>query len=546
MKRRHLTCIMVLALASAAPQTALAWGNDGHKVVAGIAERRLSDRTWCEVRRILGDETLQEAAVWADSDAARQNSDFDWLDALHYVNVPRDAVTVTLTSGGSPGNVVAAIETYRAVLASPNATKAKKLMALRLLAHFVGDVHQPLHVSYADDRGGNDVRVLFGGSETRLHKLWDTGLIWSRLRTKGAGEDEAPKDWVGLAALLNGSISADAATTWSAETSPLAWANESLTHTRAIYATLPAGTIRDLPETYYASNIPLVEERLQRAGVRLAALLNAAFAPPVEAAAPQLVDVMWWNIRDFSLASRDDAEIAQIAQCVAGMELLVVGELNDPAALERLAEVLGADWSSLSAPKVGRSPSSREHYGFAWKSTAIQLVGGGSPLPDPDDLIDREPAWASFRTIDGKLDFTMLCVHVTWGERVAERQAEIRSLPGMWTATAGLAQGDKDLILVGDFNRNVGDVSFDELLSIPGMVNATANLGAPTVVTGTSTYDQVFLVPSAGHTTEWAGRTHTIAFDEEMFGGDDTAAKLAVSDHRPVWFTLRVPASDDD
>lgn len=251
---------------------------------------------------------------------------------------------------------------------------------------------------------------------------------------------------------------------------------------------------------------------------------------------PGVIDVMWWNIRDFSSASRDDGELKLIAQVIRPAEVCAIGELNEPTVLFRLAAVLGPEWSLAYSPKVGDSPSSAEHYGFLWDSTALRLVGDVQVDHASEATIDREPAWATFETTDEQLDFTLIAVHVTWGHLVSERKAEICQLPDVWHRVQLDTPDDDDLILVGDFNRNIGDDSFDGLFEIPGMVRANEESPA-THVSSTSTYDQVFL--STAQTDEWTpGQFELHRFDETVFGGDDERAKLAGSDHRPVLIRL--------
>jgi endonuclease/exonuclease/phosphatase family metal-dependent hydrolase len=229
--------------------------------------------------------------------------------------------------------------------------------------------------------------------------------------------------------------------------------------------------------------------------------------------------VMWWNIRDLSSASRDDEELALIAQVIRPAEVCAIGELNEPTVLVRLAAMLGPEWSSAHSPKVVDSSHSAEHYGFLWDSTALRLVGEVQVDHASEATIDREPAWATFESIDGQLDFTLIAVHVTWGHLVSERKAEIRQLPDVWHRVQLATPDDDALILVGDFNRNIGDESFDGLFEIPGMVRANGESPA-THISSTSTYDQVFL--STTHTDEWtAGQFELHRFDETVFGGSD-------------------------
>ena len=63
------------------------------------------------------------------------------------------------------------------VLKSPDAPRNEKRIALRFVAHLVGDIHQPLHAGFAEDRGGNSVDVRFNGRKMNLHSLWDTALV---------------------------------------------------------------------------------------------------------------------------------------------------------------------------------------------------------------------------------------------------------------------------------------------------------------------------------------------------------------------------------
>jgi endonuclease/exonuclease/phosphatase family metal-dependent hydrolase len=258
----------------------------------------------------------------------------------------------------------------------------------------------------------------------------------------------------------------------------------------------------------------------------------------------EFVEVGWWNIRDLSNASRDDREIAQIAAAIAEAEVLAVGELNEPDALRRIAAQLGPEWEwEATSDAVGNSPNSSEFYGFLWNTAAVDMVGQVHVDPDPGNRIDREPAWATFRTAGGGLDFTVVAVHVTWSAGVDARRAEIRSMAQVWDRVQSATPNDDDLVLVGDFNRNIGDEAFTDLLAIPGMVRANEATG-PTHISSSSTYDQIFI--SLDATQEWTGEYETHPFDEEIFRGNDRAARLAGSDHRPIWITLYVPSVDDD
>jgi endonuclease/exonuclease/phosphatase family metal-dependent hydrolase len=260
---------------------------------------------------------------------------------------------------------------------------------------------------------------------------------------------------------------------------------------------------------------------------------------------PEFIKVGWWNIRDLSSASRNDAEIRQIAIVISELQVLAVGELNDPDALRRITEELGPEWDwAATEEKIGRTKNSKEYYGFLWNTESVEMTDSIRVDPDPGDRFDREPAWATFRTVTGTLDFTVICVHITWWKKgVTPRKEEVKALAGVWDRTQNETPEDDDLILMGDFNRNKNCSSFQPLLSISGMLRANEDTG-PTHISSKTTYDQIFL--STDETREWTGEWETINYDEIYFDNDDAEARLAVSDHRPVWIRLVIPLEDDD
>jgi hypothetical protein len=100
------------------------------------------------------------------------------MDAYHFINFPKDANTYDQQRDCKLRNcIIEAIAWYVQVLKSGDAPRNEKRTALRFVAHLVGDVHQPLHAGFAEDRGGNSVDVRFNGRKENLHSLWDTALV---------------------------------------------------------------------------------------------------------------------------------------------------------------------------------------------------------------------------------------------------------------------------------------------------------------------------------------------------------------------------------
>jgi endonuclease/exonuclease/phosphatase family metal-dependent hydrolase len=255
-----------------------------------------------------------------------------------------------------------------------------------------------------------------------------------------------------------------------------------------------------------------------------------------------IIDVGWWNIRDFSTSSRNEMEIGRIAEIIK-TDVMAIGELNDTLALQLLTGKLGPSWDwSATGKKVGKNTWTAEYYGFIWNKEKVMLLDSIHIYRDRKDDFDRDPAWATFKTVDGNFDFTVIAVHVTWGEKVGPRKAEVMAMKKVYLYVQKETSTDNDLIVVGDFNRNKSDTSFDSLLSINGMIRANEITG-PTHISGKTTYDQIFI--STDYTKEWTGESVTVNFDETNFNSDQEANRVA-SDHRPVGIRLYVPDKDDD
>jgi len=268
-KYRTASALLVsLTVLLATPIQARAWGYEAHRIIAEIAEQFLAPGTAHQVRELLAIEnvsTLADVSTWADEIRLQHPETGPW----HYVNIP-----ITLPTGepaaydaarDCPNNacLVAKIEQFERELKDRQLSERQRLEALKYIVHFVADAHQPLHVSNNHDRGGNDDPVIFMGLPTNLHAVWDSGIIAPAVK----GNERA------YALQLVQSITEEQHQQWS-EGTLTSWVDEG--HeiaTRTIYGELPH--IGTLPDDYEAKALPVVNEQLKRAGVRLATVLNA-------------------------------------------------------------------------------------------------------------------------------------------------------------------------------------------------------------------------------------------------------------------------------
>ncbi|HEV8582498.1 MAG TPA: S1/P1 nuclease [Thermoanaerobaculia bacterium] len=261
MKRAHFAVFLLLL---AGPSSLLAWGPNGHRIVGRIAANHLTDEAAVAVTSLIGPEGLDQACTWADE----IRNDPNWQPPLknpspwHFISID-DGETLETTARDPKGDVLEAIERFSAVLRDPQANRQAKQEALRFLIHFVGDVHQPLHVGRRADRGGNSVEVSWFDQKMNLHSVWDSGLI-----------DSEKLSYSEFAAFIDHPTLKEIQEWQSA--APADWVRESKAVRERVYK------IGDgkLSYQYAFDNIPLIKRRLLQAGVRLAGLLNSIFAQP--------------------------------------------------------------------------------------------------------------------------------------------------------------------------------------------------------------------------------------------------------------------------
>ena len=273
--RRSLTLsAAVVALTLLTPSILFGWGREGHEIVASLAQTRLTENAKNGIRSLMGDASLASISNWPDDVRPDRDETYNW----HFVDIPKDASGFSderdcfLPNSRHQGSatdhhncVVDRIEIFEKVLSESNSSRDDRIEALKFLVHFVGDVHQPMH-AIGEAAGGNGIAVTEFGSiqcgrhSCSLHGAWDTGLIEHTGMPRDAYVAHLEK------------LTADEHLT--ATGTPEDWANES--HRDAQSAWLADGAQVD--ENYYQKVIKVVDRRLALAGLRLAAVLNEAFA----------------------------------------------------------------------------------------------------------------------------------------------------------------------------------------------------------------------------------------------------------------------------
>ncbi|HEX7367778.1 MAG TPA: S1/P1 nuclease [Pelobium sp.] len=238
----------------------ISWGVTGHRSIAKIAENHLSAKAAVAVKGILGDEDMAMVSTFGDE--IRSNPKYRNQGSWHYINPPQNydyQQFVRYLKSDTTANVYNALLKMVGELKDSKTSKEERLFALKMVIHLVGDLHQPMHVSRAEDQGGNKIQLRFNYKGSNLHSIWDSGLI-----------DYSGLTFTEMATALD-DVSPVKIKQW--QNDPLTkWLFESYQISAVLYKDVEGKTSLDY--TYYPEHSKIYKERIQKAGIRLAGLLN--------------------------------------------------------------------------------------------------------------------------------------------------------------------------------------------------------------------------------------------------------------------------------
>lgn len=252
MKKGIVTLLIILLAV-----TSYAWGPTGHRATGLVAEKYLSKKAKKELLRILNGQSLGMASTWMDE--IRSDSTYDYMSDWHWVTI-QDGQPYDQSEKNPNGDVIQTLERIITALKSKKLSAKEETEYVKLLIHLVGDIHQPLHVGGGNDRGGNDIKVMWFRTDSNLHRVWDSDMIDdTHLSFTELGESLEKPDAVKV-------------TAWQ-KTSVRDWATESMDYRKPVY-TYGNGK---LGYRYAYDNFHIVRLRLLQAGVRLAGVLNEIY-----------------------------------------------------------------------------------------------------------------------------------------------------------------------------------------------------------------------------------------------------------------------------
>jgi hypothetical protein len=275
------------------PMACCGWGEEGHEIVALIAQHYLDpgvrDRAEAllagDTSALTSDRSLVSEALWADryrdSDRDGARVHYEATRQWHYVDVELDGPDLTqacfgrpawvagtpASSGPAADCIVDKLEQFEAELKDVHTALAERRLALQFVLHLAGDIHQPLHASDAHDQGGNQEQVQADGqSPGTLHRYWDVEFVRALGSDPGAVADN-----------LIAQIGPDEIRACQFGTAA-DWARESYAVGKQIsFGRLPPAIAPhryQLSADYVQTAVDAVRLQLKRAGLRLACVLN--------------------------------------------------------------------------------------------------------------------------------------------------------------------------------------------------------------------------------------------------------------------------------
>lgn len=266
--------IFVLLVLGAYPLQSFGWGAVGHRAVARIAQDHLSDEAKDAVAALLGRQSMEDVANWADQ--LRSTGTHRQTNWYHFEKVPDSATYIQnlkdmpewqQRKGGTVSSIVAAMD----VLRDSQQKKTLQRDALKFLIHFVGDIHQPLHSGRPGDLGGVKTNIEWMGHPTNLHGVWDKMMFFtghSDILNFRMTQTQAAR---ALSRYLKNHFDAKSVST---EIDVEGWLNESMALRDSAYDP----SYQADQAKYQRMNLRHADQRVFASGIRLAAVLNDIYA----------------------------------------------------------------------------------------------------------------------------------------------------------------------------------------------------------------------------------------------------------------------------
>lgn len=261
--RQYTSLIKILCLNVAiilSTPSAFSWSQKGHDTTCAIAQKHLTDKALKEINALLEGKSMVYWSNWLDN--ASNTPKYAYTKTWHYKNIDAGQKFEEAELNEN-GDVVRAVNAQVSTLKSKKSSFEEKQLALKILIHLLGDMHQPMHMGHKSDLGGNKWKITYFKNETNIHSLWDSQLVesahkWSH--TEWVEEIDRLSDEE-VANIVRGTVEQ--------------WAKETFEVATEVYVHTPEGSTQSYD--YISRWTPVIEQQFLRGGHRLAYLLNSIF-----------------------------------------------------------------------------------------------------------------------------------------------------------------------------------------------------------------------------------------------------------------------------
>ena len=246
-------------LLNSSEDDAVFWGKNGHRATGKIAEMHLTKKAKKKIDKLLKRQSLAFVSTFADE--IKSDRTYSKYYPWHYVNMGLDE-TYQEAEKNPQGDLVTGIATCVKVLKDKNSSEEDKAFHLKLLVHFIGDLHQPMHIGRKEDKGGNTIQVQWFGKGTNLHRVWDENMIDSyKMSYSDLADNAEDLSKKQIEAIEKGTV--------------VDWVNEVHELTKEVYKSVKVG--ENLRYRYSYLYFNTARKQIQIGGIRLAKVLNDIF-----------------------------------------------------------------------------------------------------------------------------------------------------------------------------------------------------------------------------------------------------------------------------
>ena len=257
---KYLVLVIALMISTFAFASEGDWGRTGHRATGEVAENYLSEKARKKISELLDGQSLAFVSTYGDD--IKSDPEYRKYGPWHYVNLPEGATKYEKENANPRGDLLQGIQTCIAVLKDKDASQEQKTFYLKMLVHFMGDLHQPLHTGRGEDKGGNDIQVRWFGKGSNLHRVWDSEMINDfEMSFTELAESTDKLSKTEIKKIRAGSLED--------------WMYESKALSNDVYASVESG--EKLGYEYMYVWFPVVHDQIQKGGIRLAKVLNEIF-----------------------------------------------------------------------------------------------------------------------------------------------------------------------------------------------------------------------------------------------------------------------------